>query len=85
MADEKDKTAGKKASDGAVKRQEDAPELKTVKSGLGQRNGADVVALWEKDPAHPGGEVYIAGDKPVEVALTPEVVKRIREGVLVEV
>lgn len=34
---------------------------------------AGPVALWEKDPAHPDGEVFVAGDKPVQVAMTSAV------------
>jgi hypothetical protein len=43
------------------------------------------VALWERAPEHPGGEVYVANDAVVEVALTTEVARRIAQGVLVEV
>ncbi len=43
------------------------------------------VALWERHPAHPGGEVYIAGDEPVEVGDTPAVRSRLKTGVLIEV
>jgi hypothetical protein len=64
---------------------EEATKFVNVKSGLPKRNGADVVALWEVDPSHPGGEAYVAGDKSVKVALTPEVNKRIREATLIEV
>ncbi len=31
-------------------------------------------ALWEKNPAHPGGETFIAGEYPQRAALTPKVV-----------
>ena len=33
------------------------------------------VAFWERNPAHPGGEVYVAGDGVVEVAETPLVIE----------
>lgn len=87
MADTKD------VKDTDKKKQDDAPKIVTVKSGLPKRSGADVVALWEKDPAHPADpenpdaphEAYVAGDKPVKVALTSLVTKLIREGTLVEV
>lgn len=48
--------------------------------GLGDR-----VALWERHPSHPGGEAFVAGSKPVQVAATPQVSRLIRAGVLVEV
>jgi hypothetical protein len=38
------------------------------------------VAAWEKHPAHPGGEIYVAGPVPVMVAMTTFVHKRIAEG-----
>ena len=31
----------------------------------------DSVGFWEQNPAHPGGEVFVAGDAAVEVAETP--------------
>lgn len=43
------------------------------------------VALWEKHPSHPDGEVFIAGTAVVEVAKTPDVLERLSRGVLVEV
>lgn len=43
------------------------------------------VALWERHPDHPHGEVYVAGDKPVEVARTGEVLLRLRNKTLIEV
>ena len=44
------------------------------------------VMIWERHEAHPNGEVYIKqGDEPTEVALTPEVERRLRDGRLVEV
>jgi hypothetical protein len=66
------------------------PKIK-VKSGHGDSSR---VALYEKHPEHPNGEVFIANrlkadgkwDYPeVEVAKTPEVNKRLRNGALVEV
>lgn len=41
------------------------------------------VALWERHPDHPSGEVFIHTDKPVEVAMTPAVQVRLKSGVLV--
>ena len=43
------------------------------------------VALWDKHPDHPGGEVFIAGAKIFLVARTPAVIAALRQGVLVEV
>lgn len=43
------------------------------------------VALWEKDPAHPDGEVFIAsGTGRHEVARTPAVLRALAEGRLIE-
>lgn len=54
-----------------------------VKSALKQEpDGGGRVALWERNPAHPGGEVFVASDTPVEAALTLEVVKAIQDGKL---
>jgi hypothetical protein len=43
------------------------------------------VALWERNPAHPGGEAFVAGDMVVQVALTAEVQTRLNTGILVRV
>lgn len=43
------------------------------------------VALWERHPAHPDGEVFLAGPGVFEVALTPAVETRLSRGVLVRV
>lgn len=60
-------------------------DLVTVKSGMAKNaDGGDPCALWEKDDRHPGGEIYVSGETPVKAALTPEVVKRIRDGKLIE-
>ncbi|MGE0131871.1 MAG: hypothetical protein AB7U82_27625 [Blastocatellales bacterium] len=48
-------------------------------------DGGNTVALWEQHPKHPGGGAFIAGPKPVEVALTPQVRLLIRDGVLEEI
>jgi hypothetical protein len=48
--------------------------------------GTRRVALWERDPAHPGGEVWVETDgTPATVARTPEVDRLMRAGALVEV
>ena len=53
-----------------------ADEQKTIwvkaRPEMGERN-----ALWERHPAHPGGEIFVQGDEPVEVAETPEVMARL--------
>ena len=43
------------------------------------------VALWERHPAHPGGEVWLTGAGEFDVAATPAVVARLRDGRLVAV
>lgn len=49
------------------------------------QSAGNPVALWEKHEAHPGGEVLIAGDKPVRVARTERVVEKLRNEELVQV
>lgn len=53
----------------------------TVKSTL----PPDHVALWERHPDHPGGEVYIADNDEHQVAETMAVRAALGRGVLVEV
>jgi len=49
-------------------------------------NDAGRVAIWEKHPSHPNGEVFVSGNgKTVEVANTVAVRNAIRTGALVEV
>lgn len=43
------------------------------------------VALWDRNPAHPGGEVLIWGDDVREVAETEAVRNAIKDGRLVEI
>lgn len=45
--------------------------------------GSATVALWERHPAHPGGEVWLSGAGEFDVAATPAVEARLRDGVLV--
>ena len=52
-----------------------------VKSGVAPQT----VALWERDPRHPTGEVFIAGEGAVDVHLTPTVQHCLKTGVLVAV
>jgi hypothetical protein len=61
-------------------------EYKTVASTKPTKaDGGDEVVLWEQDADHPGGEAFVAGPKPVQVAVTGLVEKRLREGVIAEV
>jgi hypothetical protein len=43
------------------------------------------VALWERDPAHPGGEVFIAGPGEFEVGQTERVRAYLKQGRLARV
>ncbi len=45
----------------------------------------DRVVLFERDPAHPGGEAFVGGSGPAEVAKTPEVQRLLREGLVVQI
>jgi hypothetical protein len=38
----------------------------------------DRVAIWEPDTAHPGGEAFVAGKVPAEVAMTAEMNLKLR-------
>jgi len=42
--------------------------------------GGTRTGLWEKDPAHPGGEVKVVGPEPVQVARTSRVNLQISNG-----
>lgn len=46
---------------------------------------AQTVAFWERDRAHPGGEVFVTVGATVRVAETPEVQRALRWGRLVRV
>ena len=52
-----------------------AEDLIWVRSNLQTgRDGSDPIALWERHPAHPGGEVFVCGpQQPVKVARTKKV------------
>ncbi len=41
-------------------------------------------AFWERDPAHPGGEVFVSGGAVVEVAETPMVQEALSQKRLVK-
>lgn len=53
-------------------------DLITVKSNVENR-----IALWEKNPAHPGGEVFVAGAIVATVAATDEVQTRLRNDFII--
>lgn len=53
----------------------------TVKSGLPDNR----VALWERHPDHPGGEIFITGPGEYQVAETAAVKARLKSGELIEV
>lgn len=48
-------------------------------------DGGNSIALWERDPAHPNGEVWIAGPDAVEVGDTAAVQQAITDGKLEKV
>jgi hypothetical protein len=48
------------------------------------QHGAQV-ALYERHPAHPGGQVMVFDDKPARVARTPRVEEKLRAQEIVEV
>ena len=56
-------------------------KLITVKA-VGQ---PDKTVLWEKNKAHPGGEVFLSTGDVAQVAKTPAVEERLRKGTLVKV
>lgn len=43
------------------------------------------VALFERHSAHPTGEAFVSGESEVQVARTPLVDNKLKDGVLVEV
>lgn len=53
----------------------------TVKSALNSND----VALWDKHPDHPTGEIFVAGDEVVEAAETPRVLQALGNGRLEKV
>lgn len=60
----------------------------TVAPGPALKSGQ--VAIWERDPEHPDGEIFLAaphaGEEPqhIEAARTAEVSKRLSDGRLIE-
>lgn len=47
-------------------------------------DGGSEIAFYERDDAHPGGQAWVASDKPVEVGDTDTVRDAIRAGRLQE-
>lgn len=43
------------------------------------------VALWDRHPDHPGGEVFVSGDAVVEAAETPGVLRALADKRIVQV
>lgn len=66
------------------------PEHETITVRPGPNLKPGQVAIWERDPAHPDGEVYLAAPhagedaETAQVARTLEVSKRIADGRLLE-
>lgn len=46
------------------------------------KDGNDRVVLWEDHPQHPSGQAFLVPGPPRHVALTPEVSRAIRDGLL---
>lgn len=55
-------------------------QIVTIKANRGGR-----VALFDRHPAYPGGELFLAGDDVATVALTPAVSAAIASGALIVV
>ena len=66
------------------------PPANTITVAPGPKLKPGQVAIWERDPEHPGGEIYLAAPHEgqeaahVKVARTAEVSKRLSDGRLVE-
>lgn len=65
-------TSGRARSGGEARRAEEGPKTIFV---VPHPDTGDRVALWEVNPLHPTGEVFVAGQnsEPCEVAVTPAV------------
>ena len=62
-----------------------APRRMFVKSTLPKHDdGGTRTAFYERHADHPGGEAFVVGDRPVEVAVTPDLSLALREGRVVE-
>ena len=58
-----------------------ADKYKWVKATGDFSNGGRVV-LWERDPVHPNGEIFIGDANPQQVGMSSAVAERIRTGAL---
>lgn len=87
MARDDDKKGARESGDAdesAAKK--NSVKLIKVRSALKPSpTGGDPVALSEKHPDHPGGEVFVYGKQEVEVAKTAAVSAALASGALVEV
>ena len=54
----------------------------TIRVVPGPKLDPNRVALWEVHDDHPGGEVFVAGPEPVEVAQTSLVNEKLSRGIL---
>ncbi len=66
----------------------DLPDTITVKAAEPKKpEWKERVILWERDEAHPEGEIYIAYGDGIEheVAPTPGIMEKVREGALTRV
>jgi len=61
--------------------------VKTITVEAGEKLRAGEVAIWEKDAAHPDGEVYVTNrpGRAYRVGLTPAVQRALGEGRLEQV
>lgn len=85
MADEKDNQKQPEGEGPGAAAPAASPKRMWVRSALRPKeDGGNQVVLWERDDAHPNGEVLIAGRKPVEVGMTPAVSQLLRDGKIVE-
>lgn len=72
--------------DKTVKATESEPVVPAATIRVKGNKADGSVVLWERDDAHPGGEVFIAGQNgPFTVAETPEVLRKIAAQELVKV
>lgn len=67
----------------------DESKLISVKSNLRPKLDSDgceyfIVAIFERNPVHDGGELYIAGNETRKVPLTEKVVEALMDGRLIE-
>lgn len=61
------------------------PEEKSATLWVMSNRLDDRVVLFERDPAHPSGEAFVAGSTPAFVGRTGDVERLLREGQMIEV